>query len=186
MERRHQNNGREKHQSLDLPGGIKLPFRVVRPDDAPALQRLHSRCSERSIQLRFFGSMEKLSDKQARYFASTDGVDHLGLVALDPEYPDEIVAVVRYARAPGEEGAEYAALVEDEWQGRSVGAGLTLHLIDAARGNGIRFFYALVMRQNTRMLNIFRHLGLPERERMEEGAKRVEVVLSPEEPRESG
>ncbi len=164
--------------TIALSGGGEIPFRVIRPEDAPALQRVHARCSERTIYLRFFGSLKELSDKKARYFASTDGIDHLGLVALDPEDPNEIVAVVRYARAPDDEHAEYAALVEDRWQGQGVGAGLTRRLIDEARDNGIRCFYALVMGQNTRMLNVFRHLGLPERERFEEGAKRVEVVLS--------
>jgi GNAT superfamily N-acetyltransferase len=172
--------------SLTLSEEYEIPFRVVRPDDAVALQRVHARCSKRTIHLRFFGSMKELSDKKARYFASTDGVDHLGLVALDPDDPNEIVAVVRYAREPGDEKAEYAALVEDRWQGHGVGASLTRRLIDAAKENGVRYFYALVMGENTRMLNVFRHLGLPERERFEEGAKRVEVVLSPEGPREPG
>src|SRR5829696_6042879 len=63
-----------KDQTLTLPSGVEIPFRVVRPDDAPALQRLHARCSERTIYLRFFGPMKNLSDEQARYFASTDGV----------------------------------------------------------------------------------------------------------------
>ena len=172
--------------SLALPDGAEVPFRAVRPDDAPALQRVHARCSERTIYLRFFGSMEELSDRKARYFATTDGVDHLGLVALDPEDSGEIVATVRYAREPGDEKAEYAALVEDRWQGHGIGSALTRRLIDEAKANGVRFFYALVMGENARMLNVFRHLGLPERERFEEAAKRVEVVLSPEGPREPG
>jgi RimJ/RimL family protein N-acetyltransferase len=166
-------------QTLSLPSG-EVPFRTVRADDAPALQRLHGRCSERTIYLRFFGPMEELSDKKARYFASTDGVDHFGLVALDPEDPNEIIAVVRYARLPGDERAEYAALVEDRWQGHGVGTGLTRRLIDVAQGNGIRCFYGLVMGHNNRMLNVLRHLGLPEQERLEGGAKYVEVALSPE------
>ena len=87
-----------KDQTLTLTSGAEIPFRVVHPDDARALQRLYGRCSERTIYLRFFGSMEKLSDEKARYFASTDGVDHFGLVALDPQEPNEIMAVVRYAR----------------------------------------------------------------------------------------
>ncbi len=174
--------GTRNGQTLSLPGGVEVPFRFVRPDDAAALQRVHARCSEHTIYLRFFGSMEELSDAKARYFASTDGVDHVGLVALDPEDPREIIAVVRYARAPGDERAEYAALVEDRWQGYGVGAGLTRRLIDEARDNGVLCFYALVMGQNKRMLNVFRHLGLPERERSEDGDKRVEVVLSPGQP----
>jgi RimJ/RimL family protein N-acetyltransferase len=171
----------KKDQTLTLPTGVEIPFRVIRPDDASALQRLHGRCSERTIYLRFFGPMKKLSDEKARYFASTDGVDHFGLVALDPENPNEIIGVVRYARTPGDERAEYAALVEDRWQGEGVGADLTRRLIDEARDNGVRFFYALVMGENKRMLNVLRHLDLPEQERREDGAKRVEVRLSSEE-----
>ena len=175
-----------KDQTLTLLRGVEIPFRVVRPDDAPALQRLHARCSERTIYLRFFGSMKKLSDEQARYFASTDGVDHFGLVALDPEDPNEIIAVVRYARQPGGERAEYAALAEDRWQGQGIGAALTRWLIDEARGNGVGSFYAPVKGENTRMLNVLRHLGLPERERVEDGEKMVEIGLSFEESRRTG
>ncbi len=115
----------------------------------------------------------------AWYFASTDGADHLGLVALDPEDPTEIIAVVRYARKPGDERAEYAALVEDRWQGQEIGASLTHRLIDRARGNGVKFFYAPVKGENKRMLNVLRHLDLPEQERVEYGEKMVEVGLSP-------
>jgi GNAT superfamily N-acetyltransferase len=175
-----------KDQTLTLPSGAEIPFRVVRPEDAPALQRLHGRCGERTIYLRFFGSIEKLSDEKARYFASTDGVDHFGLVALDPQDPNEIIAVVRYARKPGDERAEYAALVEDRWQGEAVGASLTHRLIDVARGNGVSSFYALVKGENKRMLNVFRHLDLPEQERMEDGEKLVEIGLSSEETKRQG
>jgi GNAT superfamily N-acetyltransferase len=175
-----------KDQTLTLPSGAKIPFRVVRPDDAPALQRLHGRCGERTIYLRFFGSMEKLSEEQARYFASTDGVDHLGLVALDPEDQNEIIAIVRYARTAGDERAEYAALVEDRWQGQGVGASLTHRLIEEARGNGVSSFYALVKGENKRMLNVFRHLDLPEQERVEDGVKMVEIRLPSEEAQRSG
>ena len=176
----------KKDETLTIPSGVEIPFRVVRPGDAPALQRLHARCSERTIYLRFLGPMKKLSDEQARYFASTDGVDHFGLVALNPEDPNEIIAVVRYARKPGNERAEYAALVEDGWQGRGVGAALTHRLIDIARGNEVRSFYAPVKGENKRMLSVLRHLDLPEQERVEHGEKMVEIGLSFEDTQRAG
>ena len=129
---------------------------------------------------------KELSDEMARYFASTDGADHFGLVALDPQDPNEIIAVVRYARKPGDERAEYAALVEDRWQGQRVGASLTHRLIEVARGNGVWFFYAFVKGENRRMLNVFRHLDLPEHERVENGEKIVEVGLYSEEIQRTG
>jgi GNAT superfamily N-acetyltransferase len=130
--------------------------------------------------------MKELSDEMARYFASTDGADHFGLVALDPQDPNEIIAVVRYARKPADERAEYAALVEDRWQGQGVGASLTHRLIEVARGNGVRFFYAFVKGANRRMLNVLRHLDLPEHERVENGEKIVEVGLYSEEIQRTG
>ena len=168
----------EKDRTFTLSNGVEIAFRIVRPDDARALQRVHARCSERTIYLRFFGSLEKLSDQQAKYFASTDGVDHLGLVALDPQDQNEIIAVARYARQPGSERAEYAALVEDRWQGQGVGAELTRELIEQGRDNGVRSFYALVKGKNKSMLSVLRHLDLPEQERVEEGEKLVEVRLA--------
>ena len=108
------------------------------------------------------------------------------MVALDPQDPEEIIAVVRYARKPGEQRAEYAALVEDRWQGQGIGAALTHRLIDEARGNEVGSFYAPVKGENKRMLNVLRHLDLPERERVEDGEKMVEIGLSFEESQRTG
>jgi len=171
------NNEREEHGTITLPEGVDVPVRTIRPDDVPALQRFHSRLSEQTIYLRFFGSIRELSEDKARYFAHIDGVDHFALVALDPDEPEEIIALVRYDREPGEERAEYAAIVEDSWQERGLGMRLTHKLIDEARNRGVQFLYGLVMPQNKRMLNLLRDLDLPEQEHREDSAKYVEVEL---------
>jgi RimJ/RimL family protein N-acetyltransferase len=175
-----QHDEHEHEGTLSLPSADDVLFRIVRPEDAPALQRFLGRCSERTIYLRFFGSLQKFTEEKARYFAHVDGVDHFALVALDPDDPNEIIAIVRYDREPGEEHAEYAAIVEDRWQGEGIGIDLTRRLIDVAWDNGVRYFYALVMGKNRRMLELLRHLDLPEEEHAEEGVKRVEVELSPD------
>ena len=180
--RRYRTMSTRKDETLSLSSGIDVPFRVVQPDDVSALQRFHGRLSEQTIYLRFFGSLKEFSDEKAQYFANVDGVDHYALVALDPDDQDEIIALVRYDREPGEERAEYAALVEDRWQDHGLGIDLTRRLIDKARENGVRFLYALVIGQNQRMLHLLRRLDLPEQERREQGVKHVEVELSSEEP----
>ena len=158
-----------------------MPFRLVGPEDASSLQRFLGRCSERTIHLRFFGSLGEVSEQKARYLASVDGTDHFGLVALDPDADwDEIIAMVRYDREPGQERAEYAAIVEDGWQDQGIGMALTRRLIAAARDNGVRYFYAMVMGKNKRMLELLRHLDLPEHERREDGVKHVEVEIMSE------
>jgi RimJ/RimL family protein N-acetyltransferase len=173
-----QNDGQETEGTLSLPGGHKVPFRLVQPSDAPALQRFLGRCSERTIYLRFFGSLNEFTEEKAQYFAHTDGVDHFAFVAIDPDDPDEIIAVVRYDREPGDEQAEYAAIVEDGWQGHGVGMDLTRRLVDVACAKGVRAFYAMVMGKNKRMLELLRHLDLPEQEYEQEGTKHVEVELA--------
>ena len=175
-----QENEHQKDETFTLSNGAEIPFRTVRPEDAPALQRAIGRCSERTIYLRFFGSLEELSHKKAQYFASTDGIDHFALVALDPEDQNEIIAIVRYDRKPGDERAEYAAIVEDRWQGHGVGTELTRQLINQAIDKGIKFFYALVKGDNKRMLNVLRNLDLPDQERKEHREKHVEVELPTE------
>lgn len=161
---------------LALRDGLCVPVRGIRAEDAGALQRLVGRSSDRSLELRFFGHLKELSDEMAGRFADVDGRYQFALVALDPEDTGEIVGVVRYARE-GDDGAEYAALIEDRFQGRGLGIGLTRGLIEAARENGIGHLYALVMRENKVMLNLLRSLDLPERKRWQDGAERVEIDL---------
>jgi len=164
---------------LELRDGVRVPVREIRAQDAPALRRLVSRSSERSIELRFFGPMKELSEEKARRFAEVDGQDRFALVALDPEDEGEIVAVVRYERERDTDGAEYAVLVEDRFQGRGLGIGLTRCLIEAARERGIKHLHALVLRENGRMLLLLRGLGLPGRKRWENGLEHIEMDLRP-------
>jgi RimJ/RimL family protein N-acetyltransferase len=166
--------------TLVLRDGTSVPVREIRAEDAPALQRLVGRSSERSVELRFFGPMRELSEEKARRFAEVDGKDRFALVALDPEDEREIVAVVRYERERGTDGAEYAALVEDRFQGRGLGIGLTRRLIEAAKERGIERLHALVLRENSRMLRLLRSLEFPERKRWENGLEHIEIDLRPD------
>jgi RimJ/RimL family protein N-acetyltransferase len=164
---------------LALRDGACVVVREIRPEDAPALQRLVGRSSERSIELRFFGPMRELSEDKARRFAEVDGKDRFALVALDPEDDGEIVGVVRYEREGDTDGAEYAALVEDRFQGRGLGIGLTRRLIEAAQERGIKRLNALVLRENRGMLRLLRSLEFPERKRWENGLEHIEIDLRP-------
>ena len=161
-----------------LRDGTGVVAREIQKEDAAALQRLVQRSSPRSVELRFFGPLKQLSEAQARKFADLEGRDGFALVALDPEDPGEIVGVVRYERERDADSAEYAALVEDRFQGRGLGIGLTRSLVDAARERGIRRLYALVMGENARMLRMLKYLGLPEKESWRDGARCVEVDLT--------
>ena len=165
------------NEAVVLIDGTMVPVRPIQPADAAALRRFHRRLSEQTVYQRFFAFLPELSETQARYFCEVDGQQRYALVALDPDRPGELVAVVRFDREPGTDRAEYAAVVADPWQGRGLGFALTQRLIAVAKRTGVRQFYALVLPENVRMLGLLRDLGLPERIRFADGADRVEVDL---------
>jgi RimJ/RimL family protein N-acetyltransferase len=165
-------------QAVILNDGRRIPVRPIRPADADALQRFHLKLSDYSIYLRHVHALPRLTDDQLAYFTQLDGVYRFALVALDPESPDDIIAVVRYEGSPGSDRAEYAALVTDTWQGKGLGSALTRALIQAALERGIRHFYALVLPENIRMMSLLRDLGYPERMRFEDGVAEIDVDLT--------
>ena len=169
----------ELSEQIILADGTLISVRPIRPADAPALQRFHRRPSPNSIYLRHFSPVPELSDARAHYFTHLETPDRFALVALDPEQPAEIIAVLRFDHEAGTDRAEYAAAVEDRWQGRGIGRALTRRLIAAARERGIRQLYALVLPENRRMIHLLRDLGLPSRTVWSDGALRVNVDLEP-------
>jgi GNAT superfamily N-acetyltransferase len=168
----------EDSGSVELLDGTSVPYHAIAPDNASALQRFHHRLSERSIYLRFFAAKPELSDRKAGYFTNVDRINRFALVALDPEREGEIIGVVSFDREGDTERAEYAAAVEDRWQGRGLGLALTRCLIEAALKRGIRVFTGVLLPENKRMLNLLRDLNLPERLHYEDGIEYVEIELT--------
>ena len=168
----------ESSKSITLPNGVLIPIRPIQPDDVQALQRFHSCLSDQSIYLRFFGPMRELSEQKAKYFSHVDGEDRCALVALDPNEPQEIIAVARFDREAGTDKAEWALIIADSWQASGLGLGLTHQLLEVARDKGIRCLYGLVLPKNKRMLRLIRSLDLPKYERREAGVKYIEVKLA--------
>jgi RimJ/RimL family protein N-acetyltransferase len=172
------NDDRAHIQPVTLIDGTRVPTRPIQPEDAEALQRFHLGLSDYSIYLRHVHSLPRLTESQLQYFTRLDGTHRFAIVALDPQQPSEIIAVVRYEGEPDSDRAEYAALVTDSWQGKGLGTALTRLLIDAAVRNGIHSFYAMVLPENIRMMSLLRDLGYPERTRYEDGIAEIEVELT--------
>src|SRR6266568_9064766 len=140
---------------LAADGGI-LHLRPVRPDDAQRLVALHSRLSDRTRYLRYFGAYPKIPPRDLDRFVH---VDHSDRVALAAELGGEFIAIGRYERIDTGADAEVAFVVEDAHQGRGVGSVLLEHLAAAARERGIRRFVAEVLAENSRMVRVFLDAG---------------------------
>src|SRR5712691_3973563 len=109
---------------LAADGGI-LHLRPIRPADAERIVALHSRLSDRTRYLRYFGAYPRIPDRDLQRFVNVDFVARVALIA---ELGGGIVAVGRYDRIGAGPDAEVAFVVEDAHQGRGVGSVLLEHL----------------------------------------------------------
>ena len=136
--------------------GTLLNVRPIATDDVDRLVRLFGRLSPRSVQLRFFAPIRRLSRAQLTRFATVDHDCREALVALSN---DEIIAVARYEAECGARKAEVAVTVEDTWQRRGIGKRLAGRLSDLAVARGFDTFVASILPENRAALSLVRTLS---------------------------
>jgi acyl-CoA synthetase (NDP forming)/RimJ/RimL family protein N-acetyltransferase len=158
-----------------LRDGGTAHLRPITPDDADALQRFHLAQSPRSIYLRFFAPMPRLSDRDLERFTH---VDHRDRVALVATVGDEIIGVGRYDRVDGRR-AEVAFNISDAHQGRGLGSVLLEHLAAAAREHGIHRFVAEVLPQNRKMVGVFQEAGYEVTHHFDDGVISLAFDIDP-------
>ncbi|MGP7961077.1 GNAT family N-acetyltransferase [Sanguibacter sp. A247] len=176
-----------------LRDGSTTHLRPITPGDADALQAFHVAQSERSIYMRFFAPLKRLSDRDLERFTHVDHTDRVALIAVasstttaaeplaladgTPPPDERILGVARYDRISPDE-AEVAFNIADSVQGRGLGSVLLEHVAAAARERGVRKFVAEVLPQNSRMLAVFREAGYDVSQRVEDGIVAVSFDLS--------
>lgn len=179
---------------LAADGGV-LHIRPILPTDGERLRELHSRLSDRTIYLRYFGPRPTLSDQDLVRLAQLDHVDRVALVA---EVRGRLVAVGRYERLvgpppspagspfaavdrdrPDPRTAEVAFVVEDAHQRRGIGSVLLEHLAAAARERGITTFDAYVLAENQPMVRVFRDAGYRADREYDSGTIHMSIAIEP-------
>jgi acyl-CoA synthetase (NDP forming)/GNAT superfamily N-acetyltransferase len=178
MDARMTNGGAPAHWACDtvlLDGGT-IHIRPIEPADGPALVAFFEGLSAKTVYLRFFSYLKKLSDEMVTHLTT---VDHHDRVALVAELAGRLIGVGRYERNPGSDSAEVAFVVADEHQGRGIGTVLLEHLAAAARECGLTRFVADVLPHNAPMLDVFRNAGFDERAGFSDGVTQVELLIEP-------
>lgn len=139
---------------VTLPEGNELTVRRAGPADLAAALAMHERCSPATLRSRYHGPVREAG----RY------LEHL----LSPRHGRTLAVQTASGRLvalghllwDGEE-SEIALLVEDDWQGRGIGAMLLRKLVGLARQSRCGAVYAVTQSANTAMLSAMRGLGVP-------------------------
>ncbi|HWM07696.1 MAG TPA: GNAT family N-acetyltransferase [Solirubrobacteraceae bacterium] len=151
---------------FELDDGARVVIRPIEPGDKDRLVAGLQQLSEASIRKRFLAAKPRFSRSELRYLTEVDGVNHLALVAVLEDDPDQLVAVARCVRLPDRPGtAEMAIVVGDPWQGQGLGRELARRLADTALAVGIRRFAATMLGDNEAARRLMRTFS----RRLEEG-----------------
>jgi RimJ/RimL family protein N-acetyltransferase len=149
-----------------LPSGSRVQVRPIAADDKAKLARGLRQLSEESIRKRFLASKPRFTSAELRYLTEVDGFNHIALVAVLEDDPDQLVAVARCVRLPDRPAtAEMAIVVGDPWQNQGLGRALATMLADAALAVGIRRFAATMLGDNEPARRLMRTFA----RRLEEG-----------------
>jgi RimJ/RimL family protein N-acetyltransferase len=151
---------------FELDRGTRILIRPIEPGDKHRLVNGLRRLSEESIRKRFLAAKPRFTSAELRYLTEVDGVNHIALVALLEDDPEQLVAVARCVRLPDRPGtAEMAIVVGDPWQNQGVGRALATALADEALAVGIRRFAATMLGDNEAARRLMRTFA----RRLEEG-----------------
>ena len=163
-----------------LPDGTAVRIRRIEPGDKDRLARGLRQLSLETVRRRFLAAKPRFTAAELRYLTEVDGVNHIALIAVLEDDPDQLVAVARCVRLqPGGDTAEMAVVVGDPWQGQGLGRAITQALGDAALAAGIRRFAATMAADNEAARALMRTFARRlEDGRVSDGVREVLVELA--------
>ncbi len=159
--------------------GLRLAIRPIQPEDAELFVELFKTLSPTSVYYRFFRHMKSLTPELLAMLTQVDYDRHLALVALDlSASPEKMLGVARVIADPDLSHTEFSIMVGDPWQGQGVGAALLLHLLRAAKKQGVEKVWGTVLRENTQMQHLGKKAGFTMKFNSEEGAYDLTIDLA--------
>lgn len=143
-----------------LPDGTDITIRPIRPEDAEIEQSFVRDLSEQARYFRFMQTLSELSREMLIRFTQIDYHREMALIAtVFQDHREVEVGVARYSTNPDGETAEFALVVDDEWQSKGIGSKLMTCLMDAAQEKGLKLLVGEVLANNSKMIELVKRLG---------------------------
>jgi RimJ/RimL family protein N-acetyltransferase len=178
----------QAHVPLQARDGRDVQVRHMRRDDAELLERMFYRLSSETRWRRFFMPLDNIDPDQVRRetvrLATIHPEREVALLATaQEEGREEIVAVARYGRVgDNSECAEASIVVRDDYQSAGLGCQLFDLLVQVGLARGVHHVILLTHADNTGMIGLIHHLGLPYTGKYASGLYEIDVQLTDNEP----
>lgn len=142
-----------------LKSGTPVTIRPIRSEDEHLLTKMFENFSERTIRMRFFSMVRKLTHEALIRLCHLDYNREMALVAMCRDDDSQMLGVSRYYLDPETGAAEFAVTVADPWQRQGLGKYLMERLIEVGKERGVKRLEGVVLGENDAMLHLARKLG---------------------------
>ena len=143
---------------LEVKDGWRVLARPIRPEDEPVIHEFLRHVTSHDLRLRFFAPMKEFTHEFIARLTQLDYARAMAFVAFD-EASNEMVGVVRIHSDSIYETGEYAILLRSDLKGKGLGWALMQLIIEYAKSEGLKTISGDVLKENTVMLEMCRHLG---------------------------
>ena len=169
-------------QHVRMPNGTPVVIRPIRPEDEPIMVKFHETLSERSVRNRYFGALNlsrRVAHERLTSICFNDYDRELALVIDDQidKQTHEILGVGRLSKKHDCEEAEFAIVINDEWQGRGLGTQLLKQLVGIGRQENLKRITAHILPDNYEMQHVAKKAGFRIHNDIESGECIAEIDL---------
>jgi acetyltransferase len=140
-------------------------IRPIRPEDEPLIVRFHETLSEESVYNRYFSALklsQRIAHERLTRICFNDYDREIALVAelkVPKGEEKKILGVGRLSKQHQPDDAEFAVLINDEWQRQGLGTELLRRMIEIGRNENLRRISGVVLGDNHAMQHVCRKVG---------------------------
>lgn len=135
---------------------IPVHFRLLKPSDKELWTEFVNGCSQESLWLRFLSPFSP-SPERAQRFCDIDPDTECAIIAETSDSRSrKVIGIARLVRLMSREEAEYAVIISDIWQRKTLGFMLSEMSIELARQWGVTSVTAETIRENYPIIKVLK------------------------------
>ena len=163
--------------------GAEVTIRSIRPEDEPLLIEFHKTLSDYSVHFRYFGTTslrQRTMHERLRRHCVLDLAREFALVVDWVPHPrghHQILGIGRLIKEPARSEAEFAILINDQWQGKGLGTELLRLLVRVGCQSHLRRIIGRMLADNISMRRVSEKVGFKVHFRTEIGEWLAEMEL---------